>query len=46
MYILNIMTGKWTGMNETLPSPSLSFQGGEIWGKGFREEDIKQLCLT
>ena len=26
-------------MNETLPSPSLSFQGGEIWGKGFRGED-------
>ena len=35
MYILNIMTENWTMMNETLPNPSLSFQGGEIWGKFF-----------
>ena len=53
MYILNIMTGKWTRMNETLPRPSLSFQGGDIkgteflgwgnFGKRFQGEDKRMI---
>ena len=46
MYILNIMTENWTMMNETLPNPSLSFQGGEIWGKFFPPHPTRCVDLS